>query len=354
MASPTTASSLDDFLQTPPLPPRSLSPSNEGHHDQPAGHDSNDSFNSLDGDNEDSDELGLSVSTFSTPSVVTHRKRASEDWSQYADSVARRIRLKQSNAEELKDFAKMTGPQQSILLAAMVMRSQEIIQLVQPAEAVYQIPTSLDAKIEKYVFVIFLEPSLGAYVTEDYPIKQLTDFLQRFPGWGLTNDIMEDPSKLKVIVAKARDCFVTLRNLVKTKIEESIGTKGENGTYSNSTDVGTLCHQIVALRSRIAPKVKPSVKMCGRVAFLRSTFINMMSLAGKVDRTYWPKVDKELEKIRVNKGNDTQKISDVFSRMLTADRLLHGRGDIESLVAQAVTAENNLDSQEQSEATSLN
>ncbi|KAF8064463.1 hypothetical protein FPV67DRAFT_1451635 [Lyophyllum atratum] len=289
---------------------------------------------------------GLESHPPSTPQTGNRRKRRSEDITQFANSFSRRVRARGFNNDDLNEFAEMPGQKQSIVLAILLMRSNELVQAIQPVEAPYQISASLEAKIEKYAFVMLVDATIGAYIKDDAPLKLLVEFLQRYPGWGVTSQVAEDPTKLKVVVGKARDVFVTLRNLIKGKIEESIASEKNDNT---STDIMTLCQQIVSLRTKIAPKVKVSVQMCGRVAFLRKTFVKMQS-GGKVGRDYWPKVDAELENIRVRKDNDATRISAVFTQILAEDRETHGRADVASLIADSVPADSMLDSNEAFEA----
>ncbi|KAG5649805.1 hypothetical protein H0H81_001935 [Sphagnurus paluster] len=288
----------------------------------------------------------ISRSPSVTPQASNHRKRVSEDATQFAMSIGRRVRLRPNNVEELKEIAEMTASQQNVYLAALIMRNQELVELIQPAEAPYQVPASLVAKIEKYSFVLMLDPTISAY-SDDHPCTQLIEFFHKYPGWGLTSHITEDPTKFKAIVAIIRKEFVTLRNLIKTKIAESIGKETEvEGTY-DSVDILTLCQQIIAIRGKIAPKVKPSLQLCAHIAFLRCTFLSMRSSDGKVPRDFWPKgVDTALETIRTNKKGDAVKISDVFTRILTQDREIHGRANVEALVTDPLTVDSIVEAQE--------
>ncbi|KAG6819227.1 hypothetical protein H0H93_014022 [Arthromyces matolae] len=272
--------------------------------------------------------------------IIQRKRPLSEDWTQYAAQLCRRVRLKTAHEEELREFSKMPGAQQSIYLAWLVFQLREVLDRLQPVDAPYQIRPSLQVKIEKYAFVVFINPTLASYVDNETigPVTALMEHLRRFPNWGLTDEVFNDPSKLSVIVSKAREDFITIRN----QIEKSVGKAGAeaNQPRLGAQDIVSTCKNILALRSRLAPNLKVSLKMAARVAFLRNEYLK------NPDRKYWYRVDKKLNEIRRLKDDDPKRISVVFAKILQADTKQFPGANLENIVEDPLSME-----QIESEAT---
>lgn len=189
--------------------------------------------------------------------VANHRKRPSEDMEQYADTVSRKVRLKSNHEEELRRFAGLSLPQQNIYICSLLMQNSEQLSLIHPSDAAYVLPTNLKLKIEKYSFVILVDPSMPAYLHDDVPVKHLTEFLLKYPGWGLTRGVMDDPTKMQAITSKMSLCLTHVRSQIKFEIEKSLGYANPKTKVTHlKLDILTLCEKIIALKHKVLPESK--------------------------------------------------------------------------------------------------
>ncbi|TFK32386.1 hypothetical protein BDQ12DRAFT_728741 [Crucibulum laeve] len=318
-------SESDNKFLTSPIPsPRSQSPTSSS--TTPAA------------DNQDSDpsrrfhEDGTSSSISQQPSLPTTPTCTPEDCTQC------KRQADDANQEQLKQFAAMPGHQQSIFLAGLIFQHIERLELIQPPEAPYVLPDSLKAKIEKYTFIVLIDPSLPKYLSDDGPLNLVLDFIQKHLSWGLSSAIMEDPVKLKVIVKAIRDEATNLRNLFKDEVKCSIEHSASDGSLQPAINIVKLCKNIVGICSRIASKVWVSLKMAARFAFVRNEYVAAYAANNsKPGRNFWIRVDQRLERYQKEKNNDEVKISSIFGRILQSDRRIYGSIDVENLLKEPLS-----------------
>ncbi|KAJ7115667.1 hypothetical protein C8R44DRAFT_739423 [Mycena epipterygia] len=257
--------------------------------------------------------LNLAFPDIST--ALIGRKRPAEDMAQYTESAARHVRLKPDSKEELLRFAEASPVEQGIWLAARLLSQQERLDTLQPAESVYHIPTKLQGKLDKTAFLVIVDHTVPAYLVKDILVKRVQAHLEKHPSWGWTPEVKGDKSKTKVLVQRIRNKLTHSRNEIKSLLEKSIGEVNEAGVRTGHTNVYDLSRQIIALGSRVAPDAKVSLDLCVRVAFLRA------KVQENPGSDFWTCVDTYLEKVRVSKNYQAERISEVFSFIYEADLL---------------------------------
>ncbi|KAJ7839955.1 hypothetical protein B0H14DRAFT_2786065, partial [Mycena olivaceomarginata] len=93
----------------------------------------------------------------SLPLPMLSLKRPGEDLGQYAEHVSRRLRLMPEDDQELKLFSQLTGPEQSVWIAAHLLESNHRISTLVPIEAVYRIPAVLTGRIDMTCFLALVD-----------------------------------------------------------------------------------------------------------------------------------------------------------------------------------------------------
>ncbi|KAJ7607051.1 hypothetical protein FB45DRAFT_1136032 [Roridomyces roridus] len=279
----------------------------------------------------------------SSPAPTTNqnpRKRAAEDSVQYAQHVARKLRLSANDAETLKEFTQLTGAQQSIWLAAKMIENQNRLEALVPAEAVYHIPTSLEGHINKATFVALVDHTTSSYVAKGHgPTIRVINYLLRNPSRGLTAEMRDDQAQFKIIKRRVRDKLTHNRNQIKCAIEGSMGEEREpdevTGTgepiRKDALDIVTLCQRIVALGAKVAPDVKVSTEMVARVAYLRYHFQVKVDAGSPKAPNFWRAVDEGLTEVRTLTLGDPEALSRIFARSLRDDLARYGHVDMEEL-----------------------
>ncbi|KAJ7635968.1 hypothetical protein DFH06DRAFT_1139052 [Mycena polygramma] len=256
-------------------------------------------------------------------STSNPRKRPAKDMIQYAEHVARKLRLKPDRWEDLKDFSQLTGPQQSIWIYGRMLETQEQVSTLVPAEAVYRIPATLDGKIDQLAFLTLIDPSIPSYVHKsayEGPTLRVLASLKKHPSHGFTPEVRNDKAKHSVVQKRAELRLTHFRNLIKDMLLVSIGTARNPADVvlagelrrQDCLNILELTQRIIALGSKVAPGIKISLELVGRISYLRWVFWNVYAKKGEKTPGYWEAVDKELDTLRKLKKNDAQEISKDF------------------------------------------
>ncbi|KAJ7342998.1 hypothetical protein DFH08DRAFT_703567, partial [Mycena albidolilacea] len=199
------------------------------------------------------------------------RKCPAEDLAQCAERTARNLCLKLESTEALKAYSELPAAEQSIWLAGRILLHGEILGTLQPPEAVYHIPGDLEGTIDRYHFLVMIDPNASTYVKKGKtsPITLIEGHLLRIPNSGLTPAFTHNKSKMNVIEGRMRYKFTHSRNLIKDLIVESVGDADTEDESGQPMDIITLCQQVIDLgSSKLTTDIKISVEMCGRFAFL--------------------------------------------------------------------------------------
>ncbi|KAJ7467267.1 hypothetical protein B0H11DRAFT_2281255 [Mycena galericulata] len=245
------------------------------------------------------------------------RKRAAEDLGQYADQVARKLRLTTEAQEELKSFTQLPAPRQSVWIAAHMLAGNNQISSLVPAESVYRIPTDLEGHIDQTTFLALVDHQAFNYV-----------YIEKHASWGLTARVKSDKSKFSVIKLRIRDKLTQYRNLLKGAIEESMVPPGEP-VRKDALNVLVLCQRILAVGAKVAPDVKVSMEMAARVAYLRFHY----KLKVDARLRFWDDVDKGLAEVRETTRGNREELSRLFSRSLSDDLKIYGQVKLDHLTA---------------------
>ncbi|KAJ7810172.1 hypothetical protein B0H14DRAFT_3151346 [Mycena olivaceomarginata] len=243
------------------------------------------------------------------------RKRPAEDMTQYAEATARNVRLKPDAKAELLKFAEASGQEQGIWLAARLLAQEERLDAIQPAESVYHMSQKLQGKLDKTCFLVLVDHSIPAYLTNDVPVKRVQTHLEKYPSFGWTAEIKADRTKTKVLLARIRTKLTHGRNNVKNLLEKSIGTVDADGVRHDYVDLYKLASNILGLGSRVAPDTKLSLDFCVHVALFCA------KVQESPGQDYWNKVDEYLEQVRVKKDNNAVRIAEVFGQIYDQDIL---------------------------------
>ncbi|KAJ7769296.1 hypothetical protein B0H16DRAFT_1778752 [Mycena metata] len=127
-------------------------------------------------------------------------KRPTKNMDQYADSVTNKRHLKPVDGQELRDFGRLTGPQQSIAIFGLMLKNREMLGAITPSEAVHHISTAMEGRIERAAFLVVVDPATPYYVQRGAPVTRVTNYLEKH---GLTPDIKNDKSKFPVYTKRS-------------------------------------------------------------------------------------------------------------------------------------------------------
>ncbi|KAJ7836513.1 hypothetical protein B0H13DRAFT_2368684 [Mycena leptocephala] len=348
--------------KTPPRPPRDAGPAQR----------------------DDSDEETAQNREFNPPASsslaleLNLRKRpAPEDLGQYANSLSRKLRLKLQAHEELRLFSQLTGPQQSVWIAAHLLEGSDQLSSLVPAEARYRIPTGLEGRIDMGAFLTLVDHKAPSYVHKSAtsgPVVRLLNYLEKHPSWGLTSEVKGDKAKYEVIKGRARYQLTKFRNLIKDAIKDSVGHACDPAdvvpggpTRKDAQDILVLCQRVLALGAKVAPDVKLSAELAGRMAYVCFIYqknldksqkkgdksksgsrqepaetidseVDGDDIKDKEDKVpkFWEAVNKALAEVRdVTKGAEDA-MSRLFSRSLQEDMAIYGCAKLDDLAANAL------------------
>ncbi|KAJ7659001.1 hypothetical protein B0H17DRAFT_1261529 [Mycena rosella] len=270
----------------------------------------------------------------------------SKDLGQYAAQVSRKFHLTTEAQDELQDFSQLSGPQQSVWIAARMLDVNARMSSLIPAESVFHMPVALEGRIDQILFLALVDYLAPAYVAKaNGPFTrviincQSQTFLEKHPSWGLTGVIMNDKSKFPVIKTRVRDKLTDYRNRVKVAIEESLGVARDplevvapgEGIRKDALNIITLCQRIVAVGSKVAPDVKVSMEMAGCIAYLRYRYQAQFDKGKLMAPGFWEDVDSGLQEVREATKEVVEAMSAVFSRSLRDALALYGMVKLDHL-----------------------
>ncbi|XP_006461018.1 hypothetical protein AGABI2DRAFT_143069 [Agaricus bisporus var. bisporus H97] len=222
------------------------------------------------------------------------KRKFSEDLTNFADEQARCQGLFGADADKVtKQFAHYTLDQKLIVLFAGLKHYRvDIDHVIKASSGPWVPPNSLVNKIRKFTYLILVDPAIPAY-GGSLPAELVLSLLVKYPHGGYSTDVSKDDVKQAVVKKLISDQLTVVRNEFKSTIHKF--TKPE-GTESPK-DLNSLCHAIIAQKLRVPSKVKLTINMAARFAFLRCLYLMYPK------HNFWPKVDKSLDYMR-NKYDD--------------------------------------------------
>ncbi|KAK0440050.1 uncharacterized protein EV420DRAFT_1731392 [Desarmillaria tabescens] len=265
------------------------------------------------------------------------------DLSQYSLTLSRTLQLKPVDCELLSAFAKLPGVElKDIWTAAYLISIKDRLNVLQPS-GVYEIPSTLSSKIDEWSIRYFLDPTISAYKSEEWPKKKLLRKLKARPDWGLTEAVANHKPAMRVITQEIGSRFIHHRNVTKEEIGRSFGTfdKTLQAFTGESVGIAELCERIITAVGGKSCDTVVSIPLMARVAFLRNSFALRAgcSTDGKASAGWWDEVDADLKELREKKDNNQMRITVVLRKMLDDDRANYGNtasvGDLSSYPAEA-------------------
>ncbi|KAF7975165.1 hypothetical protein HWV62_10349 [Athelia sp. TMB] len=215
-----------------------------------------------------------------------------------------------------------------------MLKLQEKLVLIQPADSLYVISKSLADHIDRYTFSFLMCPTLPSYVGK-LVTNLVLDILEKNPASGWPVDIGHSKAKMDIIKTRVQTKLTERRNQMKAIILASLGVAAAGDTSTEttamqpragSTTIVNLCENLVGIYKGVALKV--TIQMCSRVAVLRDVAISSGNIKSG---SFWPAVDKELQSVRDAYPLDPKKRSRIFAKNLTNDRRLFGQADLDAL-----------------------
>ncbi|KAL6302043.1 hypothetical protein BKA93DRAFT_827851 [Sparassis latifolia] len=290
-----------------------------------------------------------STSPTTAATLRTSSKWPAEDLTQFASLAAHRVRLKPAGEKELDRVSKLSLAERAMWTCAHMLKIEEHLEAIQPADAQWDLPRTLKDKIDHYTFALLLSPVLPFYLAKNTaplgPIKLVMGILEKHPSWSFTKEVKGDKYKFD-------NCEL------KEVITLSLGPEGlseahseQMGTVSKAPkkktpdpvqlDVVELCKALAAKHA--ATHVIISLEMCARVAFLRKLLLEMIKNP-QLEPTsgYWAFVDAQLSIVRERYAAEPAKMtksvpflfycsdyhsfySSVFTQILKDDQGKYGR-----------------------------
>ncbi|KAI8995713.1 hypothetical protein BD414DRAFT_409931 [Trametes punicea] len=266
-----------------------------------------------------------------------HRRSASEafDLTQDAHWASRRVRLRPADTDTLLCLSRLSPAQREMWSNAMLLKLNERLEIIAPADAQWAISENLKDKIEQYANAILCSPVLSEYVTKQSSTKLVAGILARHPSWGYTLEVQADKYKRDIVLARIGQRLTDRRSDIKEIILLSLGPGLQTfGTTSKSkkqkvavkTDIVQLCSDILARCH--ATNLKVTLQMCGRIALLRKTMVAVLQSPGSNFDKYWYVVDAQLASLQAKYPSDPAAISRWVSKSLEEDLQQYGRADL--------------------------
>jgi len=240
--------------------------------------------------------------------------RPAKDMTQFADYVARHLKLKADRKASLLQFSKLGSPEQRITMAAHFFKFAERQEELQPAEAVFTLTETAKKNIDRMSFLVSLSPSVPAYLESSGAFSLIMEKLEK-----KYLSMKKDDPQYITIAARIRDKCTDVRYTTKKEIMGSIGTVDPNDETKqiDAKDIVTLCEDILDKTG-----LSPTLEMCGQLSFLRHVYAK----GPAKDPKYWKVVDQQLVKIRKKHKDDKRKIHKVFKKILDDDETKYGSG----------------------------
>ncbi|KAH9918681.1 uncharacterized protein B0H18DRAFT_1122931 [Fomitopsis serialis] len=134
---------------------------------------------------------------------VGDKRRAEDDLIQSAQQMGRRVRLKPAAQQALDGVATI------LWIVARMLKHEERLDTIQPAEAQWTLPRGLKEKIEVYSHLIIVSPLLPAYVRGTIPNKRIVSLFERHTQWGYTPEVCNNSHKNLIVMKRItqRICY---------------------------------------------------------------------------------------------------------------------------------------------------
>ncbi|KAI0730236.1 hypothetical protein C8Q72DRAFT_951215 [Fomitopsis betulina] len=249
---------------------------------------------------------------------VSNRQPAEDDLVQYADQVARRVRLRPAGQQELRGLVMLTMDERIIWIAAHILRSEERLEAIQPADAQWVLPKLLKDKIDIYSYLLLVSPSLSFYVKQSIPVSRMKRLLEHHPQWGYTTEVRNDTYRSGIVMKRIQD-RLTDRHAELKHIGQICCLCLPVRSHAK-IDILTLCEAVIIKHSGLGVVVKPTLEMCARFALLCRVLVEVLTEATLNVKDYWDRVDEHLDRIRGMFLNEPRKITKLFMNILEADK----------------------------------
>ncbi|KAH9828835.1 uncharacterized protein C8Q71DRAFT_863690 [Rhodofomes roseus] len=266
---------------------------------------------------ESSSEPSL-TSSATTVTTSGHKRRAPDDsdshgdLTQYVGAVARHLKLKKTDHDELAKVAVLSDRELLVYNTVLVMKTRDRLDMVQPVAAVWEIPRALHVAIEHYTYAVLCSTVLPTYVTDGYPVGAVTTILSANQGWGYTSDVRNNKLKREIVEKRVGGRLTDRRAAIKLLILFSIGpdrlielnaihfTKPKNPKTQATPPVKLNVLQLAAEISGLykLDPVRLTLELCARVAYLRRRLDTFLQTKPNNTDQYWRIVDTKLAELR--------------------------------------------------------
>ncbi|KAJ6620884.1 hypothetical protein B0H10DRAFT_2019885 [Mycena sp. CBHHK59/15] len=282
----------------------------------------------------------LSLGSPDTPSpperVAERRKRSAQDMTQFADETARVQKLVKVDHDGLRAFSKLDCSEQLITLAGHMLKLQRTMGAIQPAEAIFVIPTKLKKKIDDHTCILLMDSSLAAYRNDNLGApKLLLDLIEDNPAWGYTSEMKDDSSKVEAVDSYMGRALTQGRNVLKSTIKKSLGSDPNDAAVSlrpGALDIVALTQLLLKqFKFKKNGRVTIDIPLCGRIALLRQL------ITEKDDSTYWTEVDTHLANLRTKYPDKKLYSKFIKRRVLDTDFESYGQVSLDDLNGGAAT-----------------
>jgi len=283
-----------------------------------------------------------------------HAPEDDGDMTQYVGMVARHVKLRKTDHDELLRASKLSERERSLFSLAKLMKMQEQLEVIQPGNTVWEIPKLLYNEIEHYTYAILCSSALPVYVADHYPEKIIIKILEANPSWGYTSEVKNNIPKRDIVASRARGRLTDRRSSIKTAILLSLGTElltthkamhlvRQSGKAKAPTpeklNILQLVAEVAALH-KSAP-VRVTLEVCARIAYLRRRLLKLIEVDTTQYASYWVIVDKKLFELR--SAETAAQISRTFVRALREDQKTFGVvDDNEYVVAPAAGSDEDM------------
>ncbi|EAU92085.2 hypothetical protein CC1G_09606 [Coprinopsis cinerea okayama7 len=276
----------------------------------------------------DSDSEHVMPQVGGSGTATTSRKRPYEDYTTFATQAARNVRLRPGSEGEkaVVQFAKLSSPAQRIALYANLQSMSEHLHTINPADAMYEIPSKLVHRIDRSAFLTLISPTCSRYLKQRGPLGMILEHLEAHPSWGLTTAIKEDKSKYDIIVKKIQKALTNRRNAIKSTLKASLEIIAPEDRATNDktgkTDIVQLTDNILSGGdSLVVRRPAATLAMLARFAYLRGLYVDSIEKPKEepeLVKDFWKGVDMKLQEVREVKETE-QRLSSYFAGVLELD-----------------------------------
>ncbi|TEB15366.1 hypothetical protein FA13DRAFT_1721205 [Coprinellus micaceus] len=281
----------------------------------------------------DSDELPNTQSL----SRAGRKRQRTEDYTQYAVTTARNVKLRKDDEVKVVRFSELSSPEQRITIYAQNMATLKLLEMLHPPEAAYVIPESLDGYLEWFSYASLLAPDCIRYVQDDGPTNIILNILVRNPSWGVTSEVKNDTKKFGILKTRTRRLLTQRRSSMKTIMVISMGFVKEGNNWVQNPDapvddiVGLVEKLIHDRKGTPKKEIKLTVGILARFAFLRSVLLNCLKDPTVAGEEYWKRVDAKLRGYRDEKLDNATLTKRFLDDLITDVAKYGGKDRAESI-----------------------